>query len=70
MCYIHHVVLQTTDYSSTQENFSKASRIQIFDLYPVVGYLFVRCFLILIHVHVFFGGRFGRVSRGKLMQYW
>ena len=43
-----------------QENFSKTSRIQIFDLYPVVGYLVVRCFLI------FFGGRFGRVSRGTL----
>ena len=27
---------------------------------PIVGYLFVRCFLI------FFGGRFGRVSRGTL----
>ena len=43
-----------------QENFFKTSRIQIFDLYPVVGYLVVRCFLI------FFGGRFGRVSRGTL----
>ena len=44
-----------------QENFSnKASRIQIFDLYPVVGHLLVRCFL------MFFGGRFGRVSRGTL----
>ena len=43
-----------------QENFSKTSRIQIFDLYPVVGHLFVRCFL------MFFGGRFGRVSRGTL----
>ena len=43
-----------------QENFSKTSRIQIFDLYPVVGYLVVRCLLI------FFGGRFGRVSRGTL----
>ena len=43
-----------------QENFSKTSRIQIFDLYPVVGYLVVRCFLI------FFGGRFGSVSRGTL----
>ena len=45
---------------TVQENFSKTSRIQIFDLYPVVGYLVVRCFLI------FFGGRFGRVSRGTL----
>ena len=43
-----------------QETFSKTSRIQIFDLYPVVGYLVVRCFLI------FFGGRFGRVSHGTL----
>ena len=47
-------------YVCVQENFSKTSRIQIFDLYPVVGYLVVRCFLI------FFGGRFGRVSRGTL----
>ena len=47
-------------YMNVQENFSKTSRIQIFDLYPVVGYLFVRCFLI------FFGGRFGRVSCGTL----
>ena len=47
--------------SCVQENFSKTSRIQIFDLYPVVGYLVVRCFLI------FFGGRFGRVSRGTLL---
>ena len=43
-----------------QENFSKGGRAGIFDLYPVVLYLFVRCFLIL------FGGRFGRVSRGTL----
>ena len=43
-----------------QENFSKGGRAGIFDLYPVVGYLVVRCFLI------FFGGRFGRVSRGTL----
>jgi len=43
-----------------QENFFKTSRIQIFDLYPVVGYLLVRCFL------TFFGGRFERVSRGTL----
>jgi hypothetical protein len=43
-----------------QENFSKGGRAGIFDLYPVVFYLFVRCFVIL------FGGRFGRVSRGTL----
>ena len=43
-----------------QENFSKGGRAGIFDLYPVVLYLFVRCFLIS------FGGRFGRVSRGTL----
>ena len=43
-----------------QENFFKGSRTQIFDPYPVVGYLLVRCFLI------FFGGRFGSVSRGTL----
>ena len=47
-------------YLPVQENFSKGGRAGIFDLYPVVGYLFVRCFLI------FFGGRFGRVSRGTL----
>ena len=50
----------TTTCTRVQENFSKTSRIQIFDLYPVVGYLLVRCFLI------FFGGRFGSVSRGTL----
>ena len=43
-----------------QENFFKGSRTQIFDPYPVVGYLLVRCFLI------FFGGRFGRVANGTL----
>ena len=53
-------VLVTRVTKGVQENFSKTSRIQIFDLYPVVGYLFVRCFLI------FFGGRFGRVSCGTL----
>ena len=35
-------------------------RIRIFDLYPIVFNLFVRCFLIL------FGGQFGRVSHGTL----
>jgi hypothetical protein len=45
---------------TVQENFSKGGRAGIFDLYPVVLYLFVRCFLIS------FGGRFGRVSRGTL----
>ena len=66
MCVVHvpHVT-PTVPYVRkvvyvVQENFSKTSRIQIFDLYPVVGYLVVRCFLI------FFGGRFGRVSRGTL----
>ena len=52
--------MYTHTYIHVQENFSKTSRIQIFDLYPVVGYLLVRCFLI------FFGGRFGSVSRGTL----
>jgi hypothetical protein len=52
--------MYNTLYIHVQENFSKTSRIQIFDLYPVVGYLVVRCFLI------FFGGRFGRVSCGTL----
>ena len=47
-------------YIHVQENFSKGGRAGIFDLYPVVLYLFVRCFLIS------FGGRFGRVSRGTL----
>ena len=47
-------------YTRVQENFSKGGRAGIFDLYPVVLYLFVRCFLIS------FGDRFGRVSRGTL----
>ena len=45
---------------TVQENFSMTCRIRIFDLYPIVFNLFVRCFLIL------FGGQFGRVSRGTL----
>ena len=60
VCVCTHVYTYTVYVYRVQENFSKTSRIQIFDLYPVVGYLFVRCFLI------FFGGRFGRVSRGTL----
>ena len=58
---LHHIHLWPHLFNVlVQENFSKTSRIQIFDLYPVVGHLFVRCFL------MFFGGRFGRVSRGTL----
>ena len=38
----------------------KGDRAGIFDLYPVVGYLFLHRFL------TFFGGRFERVSRGTL----
>ena len=55
----YHMVKQKVPVP-VQENFSKGGRAGIFDLYPVVLYLFVRCFLIL------FGGRFGRVSRGTL----
>ena len=60
MIHVCHVCVYTQVLYRVQENFSKGGRAGIFDLYPVVLYLFVRCFLIL------FGGRFGRVSRGTL----